>query len=814
MLRSVHIFILAILVLPFMFFAADVRCYLEPSTVSEDESFSLVLESSKGTAELTQNIDGFPCSGVSQSSTYSSDLGHSYRVEYTLTAPKAGKYTIGPLKARLNQREIELPAMTLNVTKSAPLPQGADEVFERSSFAGGRTEFYVGEDVPLAIDFYCSANSNAELENYPDLNIGKSVFCDFRKKNPRNGNFDVPRSSRKVIDHQLYGVVNFRTAFRALAPGRLQVTGSIPYYVKVAMKRSRNDYFTRYRQVKRQLAIKLPEIVIKPLPEVPSNGYYLNLIGEFSGTAKISEKEVKALEPFSLNIFISGKGSFETLKLPELVIKSCRVYPGEVSHRNDGVMISYAIIPLKVGRMPLDLKFYYFDPLAGAFRSIDLQGSLNVTPPAEGAILPDGSNGGRIDQSANTPEAVNDLPQERTTLLYCKKAPSGKFVSFYRRNRAGIAIAIAVMGFLIWGAVEAVRFIRCRRAGGADELRRNRAGERRARLIRKLREIPDEDLAQLATGEITDYLADRWKLPAGSTIDELAEKAYDKELSEVLEECSALGYLPAGFSGKSLKDAAHTRKILLKSLKTLLVIGSMLFMTELRAEKVHSCSSWSDALKCYDRGNYRSSQQYFEKYAHENPADPNVYYNLGCIAEANDQPEMALYYLECAGLADPLDSATHENRNVMRRKFFHPELDRADDPGALLKSWRNRLHPDDYLVLAAMAVFIFCIIMSLRSKLSKAWRWSLGATVAGFAMLMLIIMISLYNSDYRSNRAMIIGGNVELYNFPGTANSKKAGHLAGGTFVDVIEQRSDYSLVRSNGHEGWVKNRSVKFLTK
>ena len=86
--------------------------------------------------------------------------------------------------------------------------------------------------------------------------------------------------------------------------------------------------------------------------------------------------------------------------------------------------------------------------------------------------------------------------------------------------------------------------------------------------------------------------------------------------------------------------------------------------------------------------------------------------------------------------------------------------------------------------------------------------------IAGMAVLMLICMISLYNGEYRSNRAMIVGGNAELYNFPGSNQGKKADALSAGTFIDVIEERSEYSLVRANGHEGWVENRYVKFLNK
>jgi tetratricopeptide (TPR) repeat protein len=259
--------------------------------------------------------------------------------------------------------------------------------------------------------------------------------------------------------------------------------------------------------------------------------------------------------------------------------------------------------------------------------------------------------------------------------------------------------------------------------------------------------------------------------------------------------------------------------VLLKSIKLLLLTGTLsmllpmnLAAAEKKANAVSDVKDWKSALQAYDRGDYVSAQKYFEKYLEENGQDPNVLYNLGCIAEANGEQEMALWYLECAALADPLDSAAFENRNVMRRKFFLPEAGNANTPSGMLTALRDRLHPEDYLVLAAAVWMIFCIIVSLRRHLQDSWRWALAGICGGFVLVLVLAALSLYTDLYNGKRALVVVKNAELYSFPGEHNGRKSGTLPGGTPVEVIEEQSDYSLIRGRDEEGWVPNKSIRKL--
>ena len=795
--------------------AEDFQAVLEPAVVMEGEGFVLLL-SNKGRTlpQLLKLPENFTYRGSSQS-TRVVNGDSTVSVGYNFAAPAPGEYTIAPLDVKLGKKTVKTPPLKLKVVKDNNAGMGVDDVFAKGVFAGKRKVYYVGEDIPLSVNLYYPKNLQIELTAYPVLDIGKSVFRDFRKVNPENPAFARPRQQRQVLDDKLYNTVVFPTAFRPLAPGELTVKGNVSCNILIPDRRRSSDPFddffgggTRYRRIERKLMLELPPITVKPLPPVPQDGFFLGLTGNFTGEALLSENKVNALEPVSLDLTLQAlnSSSFETLQVPELAVNDCRVYPGEVRYNGNKCTISYALVPLKAGLTDIEQKFYFFDPQLDKYKSIAIDKVLQVSPAV-----------GKSSTAASTPviPAVNnvrsadkideDLP--RTTLLYCKKSPTGAWSSFYRRNRIALAVTIFIVGPVLWLLTILFNRIRRNRPDHA-ELRRERAKELRNALYEKVSKAPAEDLPLLASGEIADYLSDRWKLPAGSTLEDVAQAADNKDLAEALQTCANISYLPKAMMKTALADPEKIRKLLLGALKTLVIFFSIFPALTMAATP----QAWHEALKAYDQGKYSEAKAYFEKYQANNPSDANVYYNLGCIAEANNEPEMALYYLESAGLLAPLDSATHENRQVMRRKFFLASGNDPATPQAAMAMLRDRLHPDDYLMIAACCFLAFFILLIFRNKLSGSVLWGCGAVLLGAMTLALILMFIQYQSSYRSNQALVVAKNAELFSFPGKHNGKKLGTIAGGTPVEIVDAESDYSLVASDKLEGWTLNKNIRKL--
>lgn len=801
--------------------AADgFQAALEPAAVMEGEPF--VLQLSNHGSEMPQLVK-LPEKFVYQGSSQSTRIINGDRtvsVGYRFIAPAPGEYEIAPLQVKLGKKTVSTPPLKLKVVKDSTVAVGIEDVFVKGYFADKRSVFYVGEDIPLSVNLYSPQSLQIQLTAYPVLDIGKSVFRDFRRNNPENPSFARPQQRREVLEGKLYNSILFPSAFRPLAPGKLRVKGSLDFNIMIPEKQRRSDYFDdffgsgiSYRRIGRKLSFELPEITVKPLPEVPQDGFFLGLTGDFTGQISLSETKPSALEPLSMDLTLNavGSSSFETLQVPQITLPDCRVYPGEVRKDGNVCVISYALVPLKAGTISIEKKFYYFDPLSGSYKAIVVDKALDVKTAAgksslsqSSAVLPP------VAASAKTAEGIADEELPRTVLLYCKKAPESVFYRFYRSNRVMLAVLLFIAGPAVWLLDALIKKLRGSKSDHA-EIRREKAKEMRTDLFEKVYNAPVEDLPLLATGKIAGYLCDRWKLPAGSTLEDVANAADDNDLAEALHECANTSYLPKELAKNALSDPERIRRILLNSLKASIIFIAVMPIIAVAAVP----ENWHEALKAYDKGRYKDAKDYFEKYANENVSDANVLYNLGCIAEANGEQEMALWYLESAGLMAPLDSATYENRNVMRRKFFLEPNDSTNSPQEALKTLRDRIHPEDYLVFAAFCWLAFFILLVFRKKFTDSAVWGCAACLLAFSLMALAVMLLQYDSTYSGKRALVIVKNAELYTFPGKHNGKKSGTLAGGTPVEIIDSESDYSLVKSGKLEGWTPNKNIrKLLTR
>ncbi len=820
-----YIFAAALFAGAFISGAADkLQAVITPDTIVEGENFTLQLSSNSGVPELQELPEGFTYQGNSQSTSIINGES-SYRVGYTFVSPVPGSYKIKPLKVKLNKELLHTPELTLTVVKASDGMPEIDNVFARAALMDKRSTYYVGEDIPLTVNVYYPRQIRLQL-SYPVLDIGKSVFRDFRKVNPENSAFAQPERSRKVIGEKLFEEISFITAFRPLAPGKLKVSGVVECNILVPEKRRSRDPFdsffgggTQYRRIARKLTLETADISIVPLPDVPGKGFFLNLIGSYNGKIALSGSQVNALEPFSLDVTLNtgANSSFETLRVPELTLPDCRVYPGEVRYTRSGCVISYAVIPLKAGLIDINQKFFTFDPDLNKYKEIEIDTALNVKPPVGKVLAPDNSKAvaGKDPAAAVLPEksgSADEGPGLRTTLLYCKKAPEGAVKLFFRHNQQLIAWILFIAGPLFYLASGGIRKL-FRHASDADSLRRGRAAAQRNALAEKVRSADDSVLAHLATGEVADFLSDRWKMPPGTTIEDIAKAAYDKELAEALQECANASYLPPELAKTAIKDPARIRAAILKALKcAVIVLAGWVCAVQADSTLADTVDNWDGALRAYDRGDYKKSRAYFEKYLNDNPLDANALYNLGCIAEASGDQETALWCMESAGLQSPLDSATFENRNVMRRKFFLPESGKAGTPGELFISLRDRLHPDDYLLIAAVCWVLFFILLTFRKAAGEKLFWSISGSLTVIAAAALVFMASQYTSAYKDDQALVVSKNAELYTFPGRHNGKKSGTLPGGTPVEIIEAQGEYSLIRGRNLEGWTENKNIRRL--
>lgn len=798
----------------------EITAVLSPATVAAGERFTLTLSSNSGELPELQEAPDFQYLGASQS-TRILNGAKEISVSYTFVAGEPGSYKLPPLGVKLGSRTVKTPPLALTVVKADDIKlPGGEEVFAKGAFGNGdRTDYYVGEEIPLFIRVYYPESDRMRFEmNYPQIDTGKSVSRDFRAVNPDNPNFAQPTHGRQRIDDRVFTRIGFQTIFRPLAPGKLQVTAKVQGNVLLQeQSRSRDpfaDFFGsgNYRRIPRTLEVELPELTIKPLPAAPAGVLFLGLVGDYNGTVKLSTNSIEAQEPLTLSIELNGTSSFETLNAPKLELPDCRVYPPEINTSGNYTVIRYAVIPLKSGQLPLKTVFATFDPVSGQYQSFALNTTLEVKPstrPAGSAAhdyIAPGKTAPAPDDTAKKPES------ERTTLLYCKTAPGQPVSQPWWRNQLGVLLLLALAGPLFFLLHEWHFRRQLRRAADPTLQRRNRAAAAHSTLRRQLLNCPAGELPHLATGELTGYLCDRWNLPPGSTPEQVADAARDPEMAAALRQCGELSYLPPEMAATVLeKEAPRLRRILLTGFK-LLALSCVFGVMNAKAEeaKPAACpANWTDALGAYDRGDYPQAEEFFRQRLQSDGNDPNVLYNLGCIKAAENEPEKSLWYFERAGLLNPGDSAIRENQNVLRRRFFLPEKGAAATPRELLLMLRDRWRPDHYWFLAGILWSACWVGLSFRRRWTPMVNWSFVLVLAIGMVLSIIAMITQLQSTYDSSRGLITVKSAELYSLPGRHNGQRLGVLPGGTPVVILEERQDYTHVTGNALEGWVASPSV-----
>ncbi|MEG1980813.1 MAG: BatD family protein, partial [Victivallaceae bacterium] len=171
--------------------AADGEVLLSASSPQVAAGGEFVLKlSAEGsvTPTLLETPDAITVLSVSRSS-YSQSINGQTTMEsssnYNVAIEQPGEYTIGPLKAKLGSKEFTTNVVKVKVLApekiSVPVmdkksgdvvnSEIGDLVFGSGEFPGGRTKFYVGEDIPLSLKLYVADNSNFSL-SYPVIDAG------------------------------------------------------------------------------------------------------------------------------------------------------------------------------------------------------------------------------------------------------------------------------------------------------------------------------------------------------------------------------------------------------------------------------------------------------------------------------------------------------------------------------------------------------------------------------------------------------------------------------------------------------------------
>jgi len=446
----------------------------------------------------------------------------------------------------------------------APTPQ----IFIKTEV--DRKEPYVNEQIQLKFKLY---STDIQFDNYETSQRSTTGFIE--EKIGGEKKYTEEQDGLRYNVHELSSAI-FPISAGDLTIGPAELKGDI--LVPQQRRRMRtfgfndpffDDFFRGAFAERRPFALRSEPITltVKPLPREGRPEDFRGAVGQFELEASAAPEKVRAGDPVTVTMMISGRGNLDSVAVPEIPAgDEFQTYAPEVETRKDvrngriggEKIFKQVLIPLtaEVEELP-SVSFSFFDPERGEYRT------LSRPPMAiEVEAAPDRETL-RLVEEARGRAGGEEIRLLSRDILHIKSDPgrlSPRGYPYYRRPLFwGGALALPLILLAAWGVVA-----RKERLEGdivyARQVGASRSARRRFKEARRLLAAGE---GQRFYGEVhrafNRYLGDKFLLPAGAVSPELiagkiTAGGADPAIADEVGECLA-AFDRARFSGAAAGEA-------------------------------------------------------------------------------------------------------------------------------------------------------------------------------------------------------------------------------------------------------------------
>ena len=363
---------------------------------------------------IPSNLEVLAGPYTSRQSSYQMINGHtssssSITFTYTLNAVSNGIYTIPAARVRINGKtvlskiaKIKVIGSTRSGSKASRMNQynddGSSSQAQRSStnitgndlfirVSANKRRVYEQEPVLLTYKVYTQVELTQLEGKMPDL----TGFHTQEIPLPQQKSFHLERVNGKP-----YKVVTWsQYVMFPQVTGELSIP-SITFKGTVVRQNRSVDPFeaffnggSGYVEVKKNIEAPGLTIQVDALPKKPVN--FSGGVGNFNITASLNKLEVKAGEPLSLRVVVSGKGNLKLIKQPEINLpKDFDKYDPKIKDNtkltSSGVEgnkeYTFLVVPRNQGTFTIpSIEFTYYDTSLNSYKTVKTQVfSLTVFP--------------------------------------------------------------------------------------------------------------------------------------------------------------------------------------------------------------------------------------------------------------------------------------------------------------------------------------------------------------------------------------------------------------------------------------------------
>ena len=434
-----------------------------PSRVSAGENFRIAYTIN------TQDVEDFKAGNIpsgleliagpytSQQSSYQMINGHtssssSITFTFTLYAGKDGSFVVSPAHARIRGKWVASRPVRITVSGRARNGGGAPQMHQD---AGGQQEeiapagsAITGKDLFIKV----TANKYRVHEQEPVLLTYKVYtlvdLTQLEGKMPDLTGFhsqEIPLPQQKSFHVERVNGRPYRCVTWSQYLMYPQMTGALKIpsitFKGIVVQQNRNvDPFeaffnggSGYVEVKRNIVAPGVDIQVDPLPAKPVG--FSGGVGKFNISAKLDKNEVKAGDPVTLRVVISGLGNLKLIKQPVVEFpKGFDKYDPKITDKtkltNAGVggsmVYDYLAVPRNQGTYTIpSVSFIYYDVNANAYKTLHTQQFVVHVAPGDGK----GSSESFDNPEDNDIHALKTGPSDSTSVGDCFLGSAAYWIS-------------------------------------------------------------------------------------------------------------------------------------------------------------------------------------------------------------------------------------------------------------------------------------------------------------------------------------------------------------------------------------------------
>jgi hypothetical protein len=399
------------------------------------------------------------------------------------------------------------------------------------------TDAYLGQSIPMQIDFYIRGNVNSDQNSLPTIKGSDFLMNNFTTRG---------RVGLGVIENIQYLRETWITAISAPKSGDFPLSMERnTYWVKSITNVSQNtlfgSFFGPHRNVAHEfITSNLLTMHIHALPPEGRPDHFTGVIGQLKVTGVAAPPSVNVGEPVNLRFTVSGEGNFDYVRCPALnddPAWKAYVPSSKTSYLNESrtqalKTFEQSIIPQKNGNVPLpSASFSYFDPATKQYVIVPIPLPIITVTGSPTPVAAVSSDVGNDSTTASvTPKTADYLPNRldigstRTSLTPVYRQP------WFWAAQTGL-IALPLVGALLL-------FFRSRFT--PDDARAERALRRRSQqqeedaMAEAVRRGDAVAFFLAARHAIQLQLGAQWNLkPEAITLGEIRSR--DPHLAETLE---------------------------------------------------------------------------------------------------------------------------------------------------------------------------------------------------------------------------------------------------------------------------------------